>query len=154
LRSAAVDGQVGAAAVARGNQFLDCGIDRRIFAADAGTGDEAEQREGRQVGRKRAGARAGDVDGERDEEQSLATKEIGKPAEQHGTQHGAGEICAGGKPDLGVGQAQRRAGLECTRNGAGKRHFEAVEHPRDPERYDHQRMKPRPRQPIEPRRID
>ena len=42
---AAVDGKIDASAQARRDQFLDRRIDGRIFAADAGTGEEAEQQE-------------------------------------------------------------------------------------------------------------
>ena len=42
---AAVDDEIAPAAHARRDQLLDGGIDGGIFAADAGAGDEAEQRE-------------------------------------------------------------------------------------------------------------
>ena len=44
---AAVDDEIGPAAHPRRDQLLDGGIDRGIFAADAGAGDEAKQREAR-----------------------------------------------------------------------------------------------------------
>src|SRR6185437_17177807 len=49
---AAVDRKVGAAAQARGDQFLDRRVDGRVLAADTGAGQEAEERsEERRVGK-------------------------------------------------------------------------------------------------------
>lgn len=42
----AVDREIGPAAAARRDQFVDRRIDRRVFAADARAGGETEQREG------------------------------------------------------------------------------------------------------------
>ena len=44
---AAVDGEIGPAAHARRDQLLDGRIDRGVFAADAGAGDKAKEREAR-----------------------------------------------------------------------------------------------------------
>ena len=46
---AAVDDEIGPAAVARRDQLLDGGIDGGVFAADAGAGDEAADNEGPEI---------------------------------------------------------------------------------------------------------
>src|SRR5690606_21752394 len=46
---APVDDEVGPAAHPRRDQFLDRGIDRGIFTADAGAREETEQREAREI---------------------------------------------------------------------------------------------------------
>ena len=90
------------------NQFLERGIDRGVFAADAGAGQKAEQREDREILCERAGGSGGDVDPERDEEQPLAAEAIGEPAEEERAEHRAGEIRACRRADLGVGKLQHR----------------------------------------------
>ncbi len=148
----AVDDQIGPAAHARRHQFLDGRIDRRVFAADARAGDEAEEEEAPQIPRERRRGGRQQVDGKRDEEQLLAPKPVGQPAEEDRAQHRAGEICAARETDIGIAELQHRACLECARDGAGERDFKPVEDPRDPECHHHQRMKAAPRQPVEPRR--
>ena len=93
-----------------------------------------------------------EIDRERDEEQPLAPEPIGEPAEEQCAEHGAGEIGAAGKPDIGVGETKLRALLQRRRDGAGERHLEAVEDPRDSERDDHEGVEAAPAQPVEPRR--
>src|SRR5260370_30355124 len=95
---ASVDAEVGATAVACRDQLLDRRIDRRVFAADAGAGHEAEQRECSEISGKRGCARGADVHPERYEEKALASKPVGEPTKQKGAQHGTGEVCARRKP--------------------------------------------------------
>jgi hypothetical protein len=45
--------RIHAAAQARGNKFVYRGIDRRIFAADAETGEEPAHQEGKEIVGKR-----------------------------------------------------------------------------------------------------
>ena len=146
---AAVDREISATAVMHRNQFLQCRVDRGVFPADAGAGDEAEQREHREVGRERAGGGGGDVDAERDKEQPLAAEAIGQPAEKESAKHRAGEIRACRGADLRVGQMQRRARLQCTGHRTGQRHLEPVEHPGDPERSHRDRVEASPRQSVQ-----
>ena len=109
---AAVDDEVGPAAIARRHEFLDGRVDGGVFAADAGAGEEAKQREAPQVPGQR-GRRGGDeIDRERDEEQPLAPEPVGEPAEEQRAQHRAGEIGAAGEPDVGVGEVELRAFLQ------------------------------------------
>ena len=82
----------------------------------------------------------------------LRPKPIGQPAEEQRAQHRTGEIGAADNSDIGVGEAQDRAVLQCAGQRARERHFEAVENPGDAERGDHQRMEPAPGQAVEPRR--
>src|SRR5260370_49855 len=48
---AAVDDKISPAAITRRRQFLDRRIDRGVFAADAGTGEESKQRIARDIPR-------------------------------------------------------------------------------------------------------
>ena len=149
---AAVDDEVGPAAHARRDQLLDGGVDGRVLAADAGAGEEAEQREAPQVPGERRRRRRDQVDGERDEEQLLAAEPVGQPAEEDGAQHRAGQIGAAGEADVGAAELQHRALPERAGHRAGQRHLQPVEDPGDAERRHHQGVKPAPRQPVEPRR--
>ncbi len=102
---------------------------------------------------RRGGRRGGDeIDRQRDEEQLLAAEPVGEPAEEQRAQHGAGEIGAGGKPDIGIGELQNRTLFQRARQAAGKRHLQPVQDPGDAERGHHQRMEAAPGQPVEPRR--
>ena len=78
---AAVDDEIGEAAIARRHQFLDRRIDRGIFAADAGAGEEAEHEEARPIPRQPGQRRRQQIDRDGDEEQLLAPEAIGQPAE-------------------------------------------------------------------------
>src|SRR5262245_38939817 len=149
---AAVDHEVGPAAVARRHQLLDRRVDGGVFAADAGAGEKAEQREAPEIPRQR-GRRGGDeIDRERDEEQPLATQPVGEPAEEQSTQYRPREIGAAREPHIDVGESEPRTLLEGGRYGAGERHLEAVENPGDAERDDDEGMETAPPQPVEPRR--
>jgi hypothetical protein len=149
---AAVDDEIGPAAIARRHQLLDGGIDGSVFAADAGAGEEAKQREAPEIPRQR-GCRCGDeIERERDEEQALAPEPIGEPAEEDRTQHRAGEIGAARDPDVGVRELELMALLERRRDRAGERHLEAVEDPGDAERHHHQGVEAAPPQAVKARR--
>ncbi len=147
---AAVDDEVGPAAHARRDQLLDGGVDGGIFAADAGAGEEAAEREGPQVPGEGGGCRGREVDGKRDEEQLLAAPAIGQPAEEDGAEHGAGEVGAADKADVGGAELQDRAFAQRAGHGAGERHLEAVEDPGDAECDDDERVEAAPRQAVEP----
>ena len=149
---AAVDREIRAAAIARGDQLLDGGVDRRVFAADARAGQEAKQREEREIGRSRGRGRRCDVQPQRDEEQPLAAEQVGEPAEAQRAEHGAGEVRARREADLRLGEMQCRTRGERRRHRAGERHLEPVEDPRDAERNDDQRMEAAPREGVEARR--
>ena len=88
----------------------------------------------------------------RNEEQPLASKTIGEPAEQERAEHRACKIEAAGKSDLGIGEIEGWAFLERAGNGARKRHFQPVENPGDAKRYDDKSVEPSPAEPVEPRR--
>ena len=148
----AVDHQVGPAAIARRHQFLNGRIDRGIFAADPGAGQEAEQRVARDIPGQRRGCGGGEIDRERDEEQLLAPHPVGEPAEAERAEHGAGEIGAVGKPDIEIRESERRAFLQRARQRTRKRDLQTVEDPGDPERQHHPRVKAAPAQIIEPHR--
>ena len=89
---AAVDDEVGAAAMASRDPFLDRRVDRRVLAADAGAGDEAaEGEQGEVVGEcGRAGGER--VHRQRDPEQALAAPAVGEPAEAERAEHRADQV--------------------------------------------------------------
>ena len=148
----AVDDEIGPAAHARRDQFLDGRVDRRVFAADPRPGDEAENQEAPEIPRERGRGGGQQIDGQRDEEQFLAPEPVGEPAEEQRAQHRAGEIGAAREPHIGVAEAQHRARLQGARDRAGERDLEPVENPGDAERRHDQRVETAPRQPVEPRR--
>ncbi len=67
---AAIDQKIDAAAKTRRGEFLDGGIDRGIFAADARAGERAEKCEGCEVPGKAGGDGGDQIDAHRDQEQS------------------------------------------------------------------------------------
>src|SRR5207237_2820897 len=69
---AAVDDEVGPAANARRDQFLDGRVDGRVLATDAGTGQEPEQAVAPDAPRECGRGGRHEIEGERDEEQLLA----------------------------------------------------------------------------------
>ena len=101
---------------------------------------------------KRGRRRGDEIHAERHHEQLAAAEPVGQVAEQQRAGDRAGEIGARDQPDFGLGEAQHRALPQRADDRAGDRHFEPVEHPGDAKRDDDQRMKPGPRQPIEPGR--
>ena len=101
---AAVDDEIGPAAIARRHQLLDGRIDGGVFAADPGAGQEPEQHEAPQIPRECGGGGGDQIDRKRDEEQPLAPEPVGEPAEEQRAQHGAGDIGAAGNPDIGIGE--------------------------------------------------
>ena len=148
----AVDDEIRPSPNSGGNELLDGRVDRGIFTADAGTRDKAEQREAREIPRKRCGRGREKICRQRDEEQLLASEPIGQPAEEQRAENGATKIDAGGDADIGIAELEDWARLQRARHGAGERYFEPIEYPGDAERSDHQSMESAPGQAIEPRR--
>ena len=149
---AAVDDEIGPAPGPGRDQLLDGRVDRRVLAADARAGEEAEEAEAPQVPGQAGGGGGREVDRQRDEEELFPPEPVGEPAEADGAEHRAGEVARGREPDLGVGELERRARLERAGERARQRHLEPVEHPGDAERQHHQRVEPAPGQPVEPGR--
>ena len=148
----AVDHEIGPAAIARRHQFLDGRIDRGVFAADAGAGEETKQRVARDIPGQRRRRRRGEIERKRDEEQFLAPDPVGQPAEAERAEHGAGEIGAVGEADIEIGELQRRAFLQRARQRAGQRDLQPIENPGDAEREHDAGVKAAPGEIIEPRR--
>ena len=148
---AAVDDEIGPAAIARRHQFLDRRIDRGVFAADPRAGEEPEQRVASDTPRQRGCGGRREIDRERDEEQFLAPDPVGQPAEAERAEHGAGEIGAVGKSDIEIRKMQRRAFLQRAGQRAGQRDFQPIQNPGDPERQHDAGVKSAPAQIIEPR---
>src|SRR6185312_17408657 len=80
---AAVDDQVAPAAHTGGDQLLNRRVDRGIFAADAGSGDKAKEREAEEAPGKSGRSRRREIDRQRDEEQLLAPQPVGEPAKSN-----------------------------------------------------------------------
>ena len=149
---AAADDEVGLRAKARRDQFLDRRIDRGVFAADAGSCEAAEHRKTAEIPGER-GRRGGEqIERQGHVEEFPAAEPIGQPAEQDRARHCAGQVATGRGADFGVAQPEPRARLERARERARQGHLEPVEDPGDPERQDHEDMKARPGQPVEPPR--
>jgi hypothetical protein len=136
----------------RSVQPLDGGVDRGVFSADAGPGEEAEQRVGLNVPGQCGRGGGEQIKCERDEEQLAASDTVGEPAEAERADHGAGEIGAVGEANVEIGELQRRAFLQRSRECAGQCYFEPVEDPGDAEREHDAGVKAAPSQMIEPRR--
>ncbi len=149
---AAIDQKVSPSAIARGHQFLDRRIDRGIFAADPGAGKKSKQRVTRQIPGQSGGGRGGEIERQRDEEQFLAPDTVGEPAESERAEHGAGEIGAVGKPDVEIGELQRRTFLQCARQRTGKRDLQAIQDPGDAERKHDAGVEAAPAQIVQARR--
>src|SRR6185437_436265 len=149
---AAVDDDVGPAAVARRDEFLDRRVDRGALAADAGAGQEAEQSEAPEIPGQRRGGGGDEVEAERDVEEPLTAPAVGQPSEEHGTGDGAEQIGAGGLPHLRRAKLERRALLQRAGDGSGERDLESVEYPGDAKGDDDEPMERAPRQAVEPRR--
>ena len=103
---AAVDDEIGPAAHAGGYELLDGRVDRGVFAADAGAGEKAKQREAPEIPGQRGGRGGAEIDRKRDEEELLAPEPVGQPAEEQRAEHGAGQIGAGGETDVGIAELQ------------------------------------------------
>ncbi len=149
---AAVDDEIGPAAIPRRHQFLNGRVDRSVFAADAGAGEETKQRVARDIPRQRGRGCGREIQRERDEEQLLAADPVGEPAEAERAEHCAGEIGAAGKPDIGVGEAHRGTVLERARQRTRERHFKPVENPGDAERQHDAGVKAAPAEIVETKR--
>ncbi len=146
----AVDGDVDATAVVRGDQFVDRRVDCRVLAPDAGTGDESEDEEepGSALGAEARDQGAAQVDQQGDEEQLPASQPVREPAEHER---------AGDLPDQ-VDRARPADGRCIHVQGVGVAvlrddlRLEAVEDPRHPEADDDQGVEAGPRQAVQPRR--
>ena len=151
---AAADHQIRPAAIARRDQFLDCRVDRAVFAADAGAGEKAHQQEGPQVpGERRAGG-GQQVEGQRDVEQPLAAQPVGEPAEEQRPADRPRDVGAAGKAHLGRGEMQDRALPQRPGQRARECHLQPVQHPGDAEPHHHHPVEPAPWQALQPRGDD
>ncbi len=146
---AAVDQKIGPAAIARRHQFLNCRVDRGIFAADAGAGEEAKCRIARKPPGQRGRRRRGQIKRKRDEEELLAPDPVGQPAEPDRAEHGAGQIGAVGKADLEIAEMEHRAFFQRTRQRTRQRDLEAVQDPGDAKCQHHAGVETAPVQAVE-----
>ena len=149
---AAVDDEIGPAAHARRDKLLDGRVDGRVFAADAGAGQHAEEAEAPDVPGESRGGGADQIDEQGDEEELLAAEPVGQPAEEKRAADGADQIGGAGEAEVDVAELQGRTLLERARERARQRHLEPVEDPGDAERDDEEVMEAPPGQPVEPRR--
>jgi hypothetical protein len=97
---AASDDQVDRAPHARRDELVHGRVDRRVLAADAGSGDEAAGDEPREVHRERGEHAAGEEDRQREHEQPLAADLVSQAAEVEGAETGAEDVRRAGGADL------------------------------------------------------
>jgi hypothetical protein len=149
---APVDRQVHLPAVARRDQLVDGGVDRRILATDSHTGEEAgDEQEERGVG-ERGGYRRGDVEEQGGHEQLLAAVAVGELAEQKRADARARDVDGRSRADVGAGQPDAAALLGHPRGDrADDRDLQPVEDPDGAEPENDAPVETRPRQPVEPR---
>ena len=138
---AAVDRQIDASTQPGRHEFLNGGIDRRIFAADAGTGEEAQHRKRDEARRETRRNRRARIQPERDEEQPAASVTIGQRAENDRADDRAGDVHGSGVADLRGTEAEAGGPRERAGKRADERDFESIDDPARTERRDQQRMK-------------
>ena len=124
------------------------GIDGGVFAADARTGNEAEEDEAPQVPGEGGKQHADQVDRERDKEERLAAETVRQIAEEQRAEDCAGQVERRDHADLGAGEVQRLRLLEHAADGALQRHLQAVEYPGDAKRQHDQPVELGPWQPV------
>src|SRR5262249_11966503 len=97
---APVDDEIDPAPVPRGREFLNGGVDGRVFATDACTGQSAKQSERPKIPRepRRNGGEQVDADGDREE--FLSAETIGHISKEKRTGDCAYEIGAAGETDF------------------------------------------------------
>ena len=143
-----------AAAVPARDQLVDRGVDRRVLAADAESGQEPEQEEPPRREGQRGQRRREQVDAQGDHEQLLAAEPVGEPAEEQRAHAGPSDIDRGAEAgDLGLGDVQPAARLaDLPGDVADDGDFQAVEDPDGAEADHDHPVPPRPRQPVQARR--
>src|SRR4029079_10482571 len=99
---AAIDGEVIPAAHAGRDEFLNGGIDRGVFAANAGAGEKSKEREACDIPGERCGRSRSEVHGERNKKELLTAQAIGQPAEKNCADYCSREIGAARKSNVGV----------------------------------------------------
>ena len=141
---ASVDCQVGMSAPSGRNQLVDGRIDRRVFPADAGTGQKTKEhetpeipREGRHDGRRQ-------VQHQGKQEPLLPALAVGQVREHDGAEHGPGQIGRRGQSDFRSGEVEGGGERQHRTERGHDRDFETVQNPRDTEGRDDQPVPARP----------
>ena len=148
-----VDDQVDAASNSCWYELVDRGVDGRVFAADAGAGEEAGQVEEPGSERECRGDGRRDVDREGQDEKLLAPEPVGHLPEEQRAHARPDHIDRSGDADLAGGDRYSRPGFgQPAGDGTDDGDFETVKDPHRTEPDDHEPVKPRPREAIEPRR--
>ena len=153
----AVDHDVDAAPVARRDELVDRGVDRRVLAADTHARDEPREvevadPEGAVAEGERGEPAADQVHAQGDHEEVAAAELVGEPSEEQRADDLAREVDGGDEPCRGGGQRERLRVGQHVGDGAGDRDLQPVEDPRHAERDHHAGVEPRPREPVDPRR--
>jgi hypothetical protein len=149
---AAVDRDVDLTAVARRDQLVDGGVDRRVLTADSGAGEEAAEVEVPGRERERGADRRQDVERQRDHHQLLAPEAIGELAEEQRADARATDVDRRRRPDPGRADVDPAAVLgQPGTDRADDRHLEPVEDPHRPQAGDDPPVEARPREAIESR---
>ena len=147
-----VDGDVGTATVARWDQLVDGGVDRRVLTADAGAGDEAEDHHEPESRREAADAAGHQVSDQCRQEDLLAADLVSEPGEDQGADDLAQKVDRGQESNLGGGQVQRALVRQHGAGGVDDLNLQTVEDPGRPEARDYAPVEPAPRQAVHPRR--
>ena len=147
---AAVDAEIYLSAHAGRNQLIDGGIDRRIFAADAKSGDDPAKRHARKIPRERSRQRSDQIDSERCEEELGASVPIGQMAAHQGADHGTGQVKRTESADLLAIEMERLRMLKDAADGARQCDFQSVDCPARTECKHDEPVETAPWQSIEP----
>jgi len=150
----AVDVERDSPAQPRRHELIDGGIDRRVFAADAGARDHAEGDETPQVPGEGGEQRAHEIDREGNEEEQPPAVTVGEITKDERAADGADQVTGGGKADFPRGKAEGAGVLQHTADGADQCHLQTVEDPGHAERDDQHQVETAPGQPVEPRRYE
>ncbi|CAL2065305.1 protein of unknown function [Streptomyces murinus] len=148
---AAVDDQVDTAAVVGRDQLVDRGVDRRVLAADAEAGQEAEEEEPPGLPGDRGQGRRHQIHRQGDHEQLLTAVTVGQPAPEQRAHARARDVQRGGRArDLTGCDRQTAARFgQPAGDVADDRDLQAVQDPYGAE-ADHDRPVPAgPREAIE-----
>src|SRR5699024_5223891 len=113
-----------------GDEFVDRGVDRRVLAADTGTGEEPGEEEVPGCERECRRHSGDQVETQGDDEQLLPAEPVGELAEEERPQAGADDVDRPGQADLCRADVQTGPVLgEPGSDTADHRDLETVEDP-------------------------
>jgi hypothetical protein len=145
---AAVDREIDPAALLGGDELVDRRVDRGVLAADARTGEEAEEHERPEAECEGGRDRGDQVEAEGDDEELASPQAIRQIAEADRPAAGAEHIRGARLPELGGGEPECSSLLEAGADRPDDRHLDAVEDPDGSEAGDHEPVPAAERQPV------